>query len=491
VKCIQEKRGWGFSAILPARMARWLPLLFFFIMPCAFNASAQAIIQIASSDGVSFFVKSDGSLWRGDLAHTMGERNERMQRLMNELKQHPRSPQVLEQFQEESKHITSANVEPVDMIVSNDITAVAMNEQGDTFFIKDDGSLWAMGNNRGGHLGDGTFDTPDHPIQIVPGGVVAVAGGETFTIFLKDDGSLWGFGWNGDGLLGDGTENNSIMTPKQIVADGVVAIAAGYGHSLFIKNDGSLWGMGNNGYGQLGLGTNINHTPLPVEIVTFNVVSIAAAHYQSLFIKSDGSLWAMGLNDQGQIGDCTTDWRYRPEQIVSNNVVAVTAGYSGSLFLKKDGSLWGMGINWESDYGEGIEFDSRCPVQIFAASKPALVAGYYYNAQLKTFASIWAGKFNNSLAGVGSADNKSGLRSMAESLPGADLITIELLKDGNVRLTYSGSAGINYALDRSTSLSDPDWVPQVTNTAPSGGVLVITNTPDTTVNNFWRIRAVP
>lgn len=403
----------------------------------------------------------------------------------------PHSAEAAKQLREEGKHITSANFEPVDLIVSTGVTAVAMNIQGDTFFVENDGSLWAMGNNQGGFLGDGTFDTPEHPIQIVPNGVTAVACGQSFTVFLKNDGSLWGFGENYFGELGDGVGGDRIMHPKQIIAHGIEAIAAGYDHVLFIKSGGSLWGMGSNGYGELGLGTNINHTLSPVEIVASNVVSVAAAHDHSLFIKSDGSLWAMGLNDWGQIGDCTIDWPYRPEQIVSNNVVAVTAGYSGSLFLKKDGSLWGMGINWGSDYGEGIEFDSECPTQIFAANTSALVAGYYYNAQLKTCASIWAGKFNNNPVFVGSASSKAGVSSSIASLPGNNLITIEQLKNGDVRLTYSGNAGVNYALERSSSLNNPKWVPLVTNTAPSGGVLVITNTPDTSMNNFWRIRSVP
>jgi hypothetical protein len=36
-----------------------------------------------------------------------------------------------------------------------------------------------------------------------------------------------------------------------------------------------------------------------------------------------------------------------------------------------------------------------------------------------------------------------------------------------------------------------NWVPLVTNPAAAGGVLVLTNMPDPTTNNFWRIRAVP
>jgi hypothetical protein len=458
-------------------------------MLLALNASGQTIIQIASDGGASFFVKSDGSLWRGDMAHRVAQYRELLNRAYQEHKDHLPASQTEAQLREFESHMDSSNFEPVDLIASNGVTEVAMNGQRDTYFVKNDGSLWAMGNNLTGNLGDGTRNTPTHPVQIVTSGVVAVACGEDFTIFLKDDGSVWGFGWNGNGPLGDGSENESVMRPKRIIDGGVTAIAAGHYHSLLLKNDGSLWGTGGNLYGQLGLGKSVNHTLVPIEIVSSNVVSVAAANGHSLFIKSDGSLWAMGLNQWGQIGDCTIDWAYTPKQIVSNNVVALAAGESGSLFLKKDGSLWGMGINWGSDYGVGIEFKSRCPTQIFAPNNSALVAGYYYNTQLKTCVSVWAGKFN-SATGTSAAKIKSGIQSGAASFPGYSLITVELLENGDVRLSYSGSAGLNYALERSSSLANPNWVSLVTNTAPSGGMLVITNKPDTSMNNFWRIRAV-
>ena len=464
-----------------------------FVLLGAHNVSAQAIIQIASDVRTSFFVKSDGSLWRGDLAHKNAKWGELIRRANQEPKDSQQHSQTMAELEAMGRHLTSANFEPVDLIVSNGVTAVSMH--GDqAFFIKEDGSLWAMGNNQSGSLGNGTYDTPDHPMRIVRSGVRAVACGEGYTILLKDDGSVWGFGWSGNGALGKSGENEILSQPTSILGSNIVGIAAGYGHSLFIKSDGSLWGMGNNGYGQLGVGTNIENSTLPVEIVASNVVGVDAAHYQSLFIKKDGSLWAMGLNDWGQLGDCTIDWPYRPKQIVSNDVVAVAAGDSGSLFLKKDGSLWAMGINWGSNYGEGIEFgiesDAKCPIQIFAANNSALVAGYYYSAQLKTCVNVWAGKFNSSTALAGAASSEAGPGSGSVGLPGYNSIKIEQLNNGDVRLTYSGTAGVNYVLERSGSLAHPKWVSLVTNNAPSGGVLVITNTPDTSMNNFWRIRSV-
>jgi hypothetical protein len=61
----------------------------------------------------------------------------------------------------------------------------------------------------------------------------------------------------------------------------------------------------------------------------------------------------------------------------------------------------------------------------------------------------------------------------------------------NIQLSFVGIANSNYALDRSSSLSPPNWVPQVTNVAGSFGALIFTNAPDATTNNFWRIRSVP
>ena len=90
--------------------------------------------------------------------------------------------------------------------------------------------------------------------------VTKVAAGGVHSLFLKSDGSLWAMGDNGDGELGDGTYNQT-NRPEQIVASNVTAIAAGDYHSLFLKSDGSLWAMGDNVYGQLGDGTYSQHQP--------------------------------------------------------------------------------------------------------------------------------------------------------------------------------------------------------------------------------------
>src|SRR6185369_16903767 len=70
--------------------------------------------------------------------------------------------------------------------------------------------------------------------------VTKVAAGYYHSLFLKSDGSLWGMGYNGNGQLGDGT-NIGTNRPEQILATNVTTIAGGLYYSLFLKNGGSLW----------------------------------------------------------------------------------------------------------------------------------------------------------------------------------------------------------------------------------------------------------
>src|SRR5208282_3554096 len=84
--------------------------------------------------------------------------------------------------------------------------------------------------------------------------VTKVAAGYHHSLFLKSDGSLWAMGDNSRGELGDGAYviyNTNTNPPEQIVSSNVMAIAAGNFDSLFLRNDGSLWAMGDDGFGQL------------------------------------------------------------------------------------------------------------------------------------------------------------------------------------------------------------------------------------------------
>lgn len=430
-----------------------------------FTCSAQPITRIAAGGFQTMFLKDDGSLWAmgANFAGQLGDGT--------------------------SDNGNYSTNRP-ELIVANNVTGISGSDSF-SLFLKSDGSLWAMGDNQHGiPLSGGTFISTNVPQQIVSDSVTAVAAGQNHCLILKSNGSLWAVGYNYAGQLGDGTFNHTNL-PEMIVASNVTAVAAGGYHSLFLKSDGSLWGMGFNHTGELGDGT-INGTNRPEMIVDSNVTAIAAGLYHSLFLKSDGSLWAMGYNYNGQLGDGTTNISTNlPEMIVPSNVTAIAAGYNEfSLFLKSDGSLWGMGRTDNGQLGDGTTNNfNNLPEMIVPGNVKAIAAGCFHSLFLKSDGSLW-GTGGNGYGELG--DGVVYQTNRPTQILGAyNQINCQPLIGGNMRLSYMGIAGANYALDRSASLAPPNWLPQATNPANSFGALVLTNTPNPAANNFWRIRSAP
>lgn len=143
-------------------------------------------------------------------------------------------------------------------------SAVAAGERH-SLFIRADGTLWAVGRNGYGQLGNGTYTDRSTPMQIATN-VTAVAAGGYHGLFVKNDGTLWAMGNNDDGQLGDGFESGNAFTSTAFqVTTGVTAVSGGYAHSLFVKADGTFWAMGDNTYGQLGDNTTTNRS-IPVQV---------------------------------------------------------------------------------------------------------------------------------------------------------------------------------------------------------------------------------
>src|SRR6266404_5310270 len=114
--------------------------------------------------------------------------------------------------------------------------------------------------------------------------VTKISAGVFHSIFFKSDGSLWGMGGDPHGQLGNGFSVAGTNAPGQIVSSNVTAISAGDYHTHFIRPDGSLWGMGADFLNQLGVGTT-NDVLIPELIVSNEVTLIAAGAVHSLFLK--------------------------------------------------------------------------------------------------------------------------------------------------------------------------------------------------------------
>ena len=94
--------------------------------------------------------------------------------------------------------------------IASDVDKV-FGDSGHVFFIKTNGSLWGVGQNANGELGDGTRVPRDEPVHIADNVIYARA-----FAFLKQDGTFW-------------TWNTNNPTPQQVL-ENVAVVANGVTH---------------------------------------------------------------------------------------------------------------------------------------------------------------------------------------------------------------------------------------------------------------------
>jgi alpha-tubulin suppressor-like RCC1 family protein len=359
-----------------------------------------------------------------------------------------------------------------------------------SLFIKDDGSLWGMGDNFHGQLGDGTSINRHAPIRI-DGGVVSVAAGSRHTVYLKSDKSVWAMGNNSSGALGSGS-GDAVRKPIQIASD-AVAIAAGRERTYYLKSDGALWCSGWGSSGERGDGSTTWIQPSFV-LISREVASISAQEKHTLFLKSDGSLWAVGDNTYGQLGDGTNNSTTNAV-FVESNVVQVGPGTASgvSVYIKGDQSVWGMGSNLLGELGvpkSSEIYDMRLRPLNFAKDAKALAQGRSHTLYInKDNILFGTGRGDSGQLGTGSLANAYAPTPIADgvaALAAGDAHTLYLKSDGTIWAMGDNSSG--QLGDNSTRIRQiPVLVDSTNPAAPTGSISVPTTSPSLAAaggNNF-------
>ena len=115
-----------------------------------------------------------------------------------------------------------------------------------------------MGSSANGQLGSGgTRAFPAHT-KLENGGVTQVSAGCDHSLFIRNDGTLWGMGNNNFGELGLG-DTSQRLSPV-LIDSNVTQVSAGHDHTLYLDRNNTLYAMGANGVGQLGLGDTFSRT---------------------------------------------------------------------------------------------------------------------------------------------------------------------------------------------------------------------------------------
>ena len=220
-----------------------------------------------------------------------------------------------------------------------------------TLALKEDGTVWAWGDNRFGQLGNGTYKSSTYPVRVkgITNADYIDAGGFHSTAHTKDVNTnsgksyIWGRGI--EGQLGVGQTNRN--TPVQ---SGNSNYKLASFHTVYSIGN-HVYGMGKNSYGQLGeynLGACIYSPNLferDEKYEQCDVRTLATSDKMTLFItdqpdgefpRNDDVLWGCGegINDRVKLMGTYEYGKYRN----------IAAGYYNAIIYKVP--LWkGYGDN--------------------------------------------------------------------------------------------------------------------------------------------------
>ena len=244
--------------------------------------------------------------------------------------------------------------------------------------VRNDGTLWAWGNNTNGELAQGTHAGKfSSPVQIAGSWNQVSCGGQgwgyMFGLGIKSDRSLWAWG---NGLEGNLGQSNALSysSPVQVLAGtSWTSVHGGFNNWLGIQTDGTLWACGTQGAGELGVGTATTSYNSPVQVggswIQAMIMCDNSAGGVAGGIKSNGTLWMWGGNGAGDLGTGNLTAHSSPVQIGSASwtqlfISSGSLNSSHALAIQTNGSLWAWGGNSTGQLGQGDLVNRSSPVQI-------------------------------------------------------------------------------------------------------------------------------
>lgn len=202
--------------------------------------------------------------------------------------------------------LANGSIQPSPAFVQTmtEVDSVAVGDQH-ALYLKKDGTLLGAGRNEHGQLGMALDALRHTSTNTIATGVKAIWAVGNTSFFLKNDGSLWALGENRAGLI-PGSSNADVSTPVEItgIPSGIVAIRASRDHAVVLLADGTVWGWGSNGHGAL-TETKSSDTYLPRVLPTTRggtaVVDVHATIWGTVLTYDDGGVRAVSGDGRADI----------------------------------------------------------------------------------------------------------------------------------------------------------------------------------------------
>jgi alpha-tubulin suppressor-like RCC1 family protein len=240
-----------------------------------------------------------------------------------------------------------------------------------SFALAGKGEVYAFGTNDKGQLGIGSTIQQHTPTKIPSlSNIIEIAAGGEHTLVLHQNGTVFTFGSNNKGQLGDGSYVDKLV-PVSIYSN-ISLIAAGFSHSIIVQNYGQIvnnyFTFGSNEFGEAGTsttaGTSFN-IPRAHFLLYEIIEQVSAGSGFTMILCKSGKVFVFGKNDKGQIGLPGFGSVMAPNlQTLLSNVSQISCGFDHSLVLLKNGSVLAFGANNFGQLGDGTKMDKQTPILI-------------------------------------------------------------------------------------------------------------------------------
>ncbi len=298
--------------------------------------------------------------------------------------------------------------------------------------LKNDGTVWTVGDNSAGQLGDGTAGNTRASGFQVPGlaNIVKIAAGACSSLALRNDGTVfaWGEAACGypstpryspqavSGLAGVADISGGFHYSHAILADGTVrywdnsyapSTRSGFSNvaylfaesvleSIVLSKTATVHVYGQNELGQHGLGNTLpapGVTTVPgLSGISFVSSSVSGNGGLSHFaLTAGGDLYGWGSNFEGQLAQGDSMLSSVPVQVAGlPPIVKIAAGDLSAYALDSNGIVWAWGDNLALQLGDGTNTPRSVPVQVSGISGVMdVAAGRRFVVFAKTDGTVW------------------------------------------------------------------------------------------------------
>ena len=403
------------------------------------------VVAISSHTNHAVALKRDGTVWSWG-KNDWGWWSDQWGKLGNNLKGHSATPVQV--------------VGPSGIGYLTGITAVVTGSNH-SLALRNDGTVWAWGENYYGQLGNGdTYNSSPVPTQVagliastllapsnltataVSGSVAltwtAVTGAKSYNVYRSTTrvgpGTLLGntasINYSDTSAVSGTTYYyyvtavagtlESIPSSKVVAQAGtgtvqtvstMKSVGGGFYHSAAVGTDGSLWTWGSNNFGELGKGTT-SDSSTPAKLTSISGVNaVTGGNDHMVALKTDGTVWAWGYNYHGELGNGTKTGNTAngtPGQVLTaaatplTGITAVRGGFWHNLALKSDGTVWAWGNNDYGQLGNGSVTPSYGGVAYAAqvtglSNVVSIAAGHWHSVAVKSDGSVWTWGYNGGL----------------------------------------------------------------------------------------------